>query len=46
MQKFISSGVHLQSLERVTILRKGSSIPLIDTGQLRSSITYRVAIVA
>ncbi len=30
-------------LAKVTIDRKGSSIPLIDTGQLRSSITYRVA---
>lgn len=29
-------------LSPVTIRRKGSSIALIDTGQLRSSITYRV----
>lgn len=29
-------------LAEETIERKGSSVPLIDTGQLRSSITYRV----
>jgi hypothetical protein len=31
-----------EPLKRATILRKGSSKPLIDTGQLRSSITYKV----
>jgi len=29
-------------LSPITIQRKGSSVPLIDTGQLRSSITYVV----
>jgi len=29
-------------LAQATIDRKGSSVPLIDTGQLRSSITYEV----
>jgi hypothetical protein len=29
-------------LKAKTIKRKGSSKPLIDTGQLRQSITYRV----
>jgi hypothetical protein len=29
-------------LSEETIARKGSSVPLIDTGQLRSSISYRV----
>jgi hypothetical protein len=29
-------------LAESTIVRKGSSVPLIDTGQLRSSITYEV----
>jgi hypothetical protein len=33
-------------LAPATIQRKGSSIALIDTGQLRSSITYRVDAVA
>lgn len=29
-------------LKQATIDRKGSSVPLIDTGQLRASITYRL----
>jgi phage gpG-like protein len=29
-------------LNEKTIMRKGSDVPLIDTGQLRSSITYSV----
>ena len=41
MQKRIAAGIS-PPLSRVTILRKGSSVPLIDTGQLRASITYRV----
>lgn len=41
MQKRISAGIS-PGLSPVTILRKGSSIPLIDTGQLRASITYQV----
>lgn len=31
-----------QPLSPITIARKGSSKPLIDTGQLRSSITFRI----
>jgi len=42
IQKFIAVGTNLQPLERATILRKGSSVPLVDTGQLKSAITYRV----
>ena len=42
IQKFIVAGTNLQPLAEVTILRKGSSMPLVDTGQLKSSITYRV----
>ena len=30
------------ALKQATIDRKGSSVPLIDTGQLRASITYKV----
>ena len=41
IQKRIASGI-APPLSQVTILRKGSSIPLIDTGQLRASITYQV----
>jgi len=41
MQKRISSGIS-PSLAPQTIKRKGSSTPLIDTGQLRASITYQV----
>jgi len=41
MQKRIAAGI-APGLSPVTILRKGSAIPLIDTGQLRASITYQV----
>ncbi len=41
MQKRISDGI-LPANAPSTIARKGSSKPLIDTGQLRSSITHRV----
>jgi hypothetical protein len=41
IQKFIVNGV-FDPLSRVTIRAKGSSKPLIDTGQLRSSITFRI----
>lgn len=43
VQAFISSGRVQPPLEQSTIDRKGSSIPLIDTGQLRSAITFAVA---
>lgn len=50
VQAFISAGRVVPVPERAdgltldptTIARKGSSIPLIDTGQLRQSITYEV----
>lgn len=42
LQKYIAVGTNLKPLERVTILAKGSSVPLVDTGQLKASITYRV----
>lgn len=41
VQKRISSGI-APELNAATIKRKGSSVPLIDSGQLRSSITYGV----
>ncbi len=41
MQARIAKGID-PPLSPVTIERKGSSAPLIDTGQLRSSITHRV----
>lgn len=41
MQKRIASGI-APPLTAATILKKGSTIPLIDTGQLRASITYQV----
>ncbi len=41
MQKRISKGIPPPNAP-ATIRRKGSSKPLIDTGQLRSSITHRV----
>lgn len=41
IQERISNGIE-PPLDAATIKRKGSSVPLIDTGQLRSSITYRV----
>lgn len=42
MQKRIQSGEIGPPLEPATIARKGSSTPLIDTGQLVSSITHKV----
>lgn len=42
LQKYIAVGTNLKPLERVTILRKGSSVPLVDTGQIKSSITFKV----
>jgi hypothetical protein len=41
MQKRIRAGIS-PALDPVTIERKGSSTPLIDTGQLVSSITHKV----
>ena len=41
IKKRISTGIP-PALEENTIKRKGSSIPLIDTGQLRNSITHEV----
>jgi hypothetical protein len=41
MQKRIADGIEPANAPS-TIARKGSSTPLIDTGQLRSSITYKV----
>ena len=41
IQARISKGIPPPLLP-ATIRRKGSSTPLIDTGQLRSSVTYRV----
>lgn len=42
VQKFIADGRVQPPLDQRTIDAKGSSKPLIDTGQLRSSITYEV----
>lgn len=41
LKKFIASNIP-PPLKPETIARKGSSVALIDTGQLRSSITYQV----
>lgn len=41
MQKNISDGIPPTNAES-TVARKGSSTPLIDSGQLRSSITFAV----
>lgn len=41
IQKRIAEGVPPE-LKPKTIQRKGSSVPLIDTGQLRQSVTYEV----
>jgi hypothetical protein len=41
VKQYIASG-SFAPLSPVTIARKGSSKPLIDTGQLRQSITYEV----
>jgi hypothetical protein len=41
MQQRIAAGI-APALSETTIRRKGSSVPLIDTGQLRSSIESRV----
>lgn len=41
VQKYMIEG-NFTGLKRETIKRKGSSKPLIDTGQLRQSITYKV----
>jgi hypothetical protein len=43
IQERIAEGID-PPLNPATIKRKGSSKPLIDTGQLRSSITYEVEI--
>ncbi len=41
VQKRMAEGI-LPELKEATIDRKGSSVPLIDTGVLRSSITYEI----
>lgn len=41
IQKRIADGIP-PALAQSTIDRKGSSVPLIDTGQLRSSISYQI----
>lgn len=43
VQKRIAEGIE-PPLKPATIARKGSSKPLIDTGQLRSSVTHRVKV--
>jgi hypothetical protein len=43
VQDRIRSGIEPE-LEQATIARKGSSTPLIDSGQLRSSISYEVKV--
>jgi hypothetical protein len=41
IQERISAGIPPE-LKAATIRRKGSSTPLIDTGQLRTAVTYKV----
>jgi hypothetical protein len=43
IQKYLSDGRVTPPLSAFTIAKKGSSTPLIDTGQLRSAITHAVA---
>jgi hypothetical protein len=43
IQEYISTGPFAE-LKRATIRRKNSSQPLIDTGQLRSSVTYETKV--
>lgn len=42
IQEVIADGID-PPLAPETIKRKGSSVPLIDTGQLRASVTWRIA---
>ena len=42
IQEMIADGID-PPLAPETIKRKGSSVPLIDTGQLRASVTWRIA---
>lgn len=42
MVRTIDQSIGLKPLSTQTIARKGSSRPLIDTGQLKRSITYKV----
>ncbi len=42
LQQWISDGSHVLPDAASTVRAKGSSVPLIDTGQLRTSITYTV----
>lgn len=42
IQTFIADGKVEPALSPSTVKSKGSSVPLIDTGQLRSAITYLV----
>lgn len=41
-KKYITDGTHLAPNSPYTIAKKGSSIPLIDTGAMLNSITYEV----
>jgi len=41
-KKYITDGTHLAPNAPSTIAKKGSSVPLIDTGALLNSITYEV----
>lgn len=43
MKNLISEDTHLPALSAATIAAKGSSVPLVDTGQLINSITYEVS---
>ncbi len=42
LQKGMAAGLPVPPLAPETVKRKGSSVPLIDTGQLRSAITHQV----
>ena len=41
-KKWITDGSHLAPNSPVTIARKGSSLPLVDTGSMLNSIDYEV----
>ena len=42
IQSFIAEGKVTPPLAQATIARKGSSVPLLDTNQLRSAITFAI----
>lgn len=42
VKEYIRRGEHFKPLKAATIKRKGSSAPLIDTGQMMNSVTFQL----